>query len=102
MRVKSNSATRSSLVGFSMILVLMRVVAAGVVVRQSQDGWGQPSCGENRDRRERLHDERIVVFVKFVRVKECVRVYKRQIEQLALDIERGTRMTGGLSDAETQ
>jgi hypothetical protein len=59
-----------------MVLVLMRVVAAGVVVRQSQDGWGQPSCGENCDRRERLHDERIVVFVKFVRVKSVLEYTK--------------------------
>jgi hypothetical protein len=49
-----------------------------VIVRQSQDGWGQPSCGENCDCRERLHDERIVVFVKIRNGKECVRVYKRQ------------------------
>ena len=102
MRVKSNSATRSSLVGFSMVLVLMRVVAAGVVVRQSQDGWGQPSCGENCDRRERLHDERIVVFVKFVRVKIVLEYTKDRIERLVLDIERGTRMTRVLSDAETR
>ena len=101
-RVKGNSATRSTLVSISMAFVVVRVVAAGVVLRQSQNGWCQTSCGENGDRREGLHDERIVVSVNFASVKSVLEYTKEKIQQLVLDIERGTRMTRVLGDAETR